>query len=347
MFRARTRDARVRAPICAAMATSAPPPPAYRTVPGAGCASAGVVSDGAMGGAALLAYGMLLATCLSWAGNSIAGRMAAGEVSPLLLVSLRWALAIVIVYPFARPHLVREREAVRRHWRHLALLGMVGFTLFNAVLYISLTLTTAVNVVLLQAALPALIFLLNFALYRTRVVALQIVGFLVSLAGVSLVVFGSGAGLAAVNRGDLLILLGVAIYAGYTIALSRKPRVHWLTAITVMGTAAFVASLPVAAWEIARGAAIWPDEAGDWVLVLFTAIFPSLVAQICFMRAVDLIGANRAGIFTNMTPVLGTLMAVAILGEAFGWHHAAALALAMGGIALAEWGARRARAPAA
>ena len=321
----------------AAMNASAPPPPTYRTVPGA----VGETAEGTAGTAALLAYAMLLATCLSWAGNSIAGRMAAGEVSPLLLVSLRWALAVVIVYPFARAHFAREREAVRRHWKHLAVLGIVGFTIFNGLLYISLTLTTAVNVVLMQAALPAMIFLVNFALYRTRVVALQVMGFLISLAGVSLVVLGGGRGLGSINGGDLLILLGVAIYAGYTVALSRKPKVHWLTAIAVMGTAAFVTSLPIAAWEIARGAAIWPDGGADWLLVLFTAIFPSLVAQICFMRAVDLIGANRAGIFTNMTPVLGTLMAVAILGEAFGWHHAAALTLAMGGIALAEWGARR------
>ncbi len=37
-------------------------------------------------------------------------------------------------------------------------------------------------------------------------------------------------------------------------------------------------------------------------------------------------------------PVLGPVLAVAILGERFGWHHGAALVLVLGGIYIAEKG---------
>ena len=291
--------------------------------------------------AALLAYALLLATCFSWAGNSIAGRMAAGEVSPLLLVTLRWGLAIALVLPFAWRHLRDDRAMIAAHWLQFAGLGILGFTIFNTLLYTALSVTTAVNVVLIQAAMPALIFAINFALYRTRVVALQMVGFAISIVGVGIVVLGGGGGLGAVGLGEAIMVLGALVYACYTVAVAAKPKVHWLSSITVMGAFALLASLPLAGWEVASGRAIWPSDAFDWSVVLYTALFPSLIAQVCFMRGVDLIGSNRAGLFVNLVPVMGTLMAVVILGEAFGVHHALALALAMGGVALAEWGARR------
>ena len=290
---------------------------------------------------ALFAYALLLATTLSWAGNSIAGRMAAGDISPLLLTSLRWGAALAIVLPFAWPHLRHDRATVVSNWKQLALLGITGFTLFNVLLYTALSMTTAVNVVLIQAAMPALIFLINFALYRTRVLALQVVGFGISIVGVALVVLGGEAGLGAIGPGEAIMVLGAFVYAAYTVAVAFKPAMHWLSSISVMGGFAFLASLPFAAWEVASGRAIWPDGSGDALLILYTALFPSLVAQICFMRGVDLIGSNRAGLFVNLVPVMGTLMAVIILGEAFGVHHAIALALATGGVALAEWGVRR------
>jgi drug/metabolite transporter (DMT)-like permease len=53
-------------------------------------------------------------------------------------------------------------------------------------------------------------------------------------------------------------------------------------------------SLPLLLWEAGRGAAQWPDQAG-WVITLYTAIFPSLVAQILYIKGVVAIGANRAG----------------------------------------------------
>lgn len=70
--------------------------------------------------------------------------------------------------------------------------------------------------------------------------------------------------------------------------------------------------------------------------LLFIAIFPSLLAQMLFMRGVELIGPNRAGLFMNLTPVFGAVLAVVLLGEPFGYPEATALGLVIGGIFIAE-----------
>lgn len=58
------------------------------------------------------------------------------------------------------------------------------------------------------------------------------------------------------------------------------------------------------------------------------------------MRGVALIGPGRAGLFANLVPVFGSVLAFFLLGEGFHVHHAIALVLGLGGIWLAEMGAR-------
>jgi drug/metabolite transporter (DMT)-like permease len=109
----------------------------------------------------------------------------------------------------------------------------------------------------------------------------------------------------------------------------------------VLTGAAFLSSLPFAAAEFAWGAGIVPDARG-WAVVAYTSIFPSILAQVFYIRGVELIGANRAGLFINLVPIFGTLLSIAILGEEFRAYHALALVLTLGGIWLAEVSGRRA-----
>ena len=84
----------------------------------------------------------------------------------------------------------------------------------------------------------------------------------------------------------------------------------------------------------------WPSV-GDWLLVIYTVAFPSLLSQIFFVRGVELIGPNRASAFMNLVPIFGAIMSVMILGEMFRSYHLIALVMVLGGIALAERFAHR------
>ena len=86
---------------------------------------------------------------------------------------------------------------------------------------------------------------------------------------------------------------------------------------------------------MANGTAQWPTPKG-WIVLLYVALLPSLLSQIFFIRGVELIGPARAGLFVNLVPVFGALLAVVLLGEPFAFYHALGLALVLGGIWLAE-----------
>ena len=66
------------------------------------------------------------------------------------------------------------------------------------------------------------------------------------------------------------------------------------------------------------------------------AVFPSFLAQIFYLRGVDLIGPGRAGVFVNLVPMFAAAMAVTLIDEPFAAFHAVALALVIGGIWLAQ-----------
>ena len=291
----------------------------------------------------LTAYGLLLLTTLFWGGNSVAGKLAVDHISPMLLTSLRWGVAFFCLWAAGRQHLARDKQKLRESWPLLALLGFLGFSLFNVALYSALLFTTAINVSIEQAGMPMLIFLANFLLFRQRVSWGQIAGFTLSLLGVALTAAHGELNrllALAVTFGAALMIVAVVVYSAYTVLLRFRPPLHWMTLMIVLTGSAFVTSLPFAIAEFLSGSAIAPDGRG-WIIVAYTAVFPSILSQILYIRGVEFIGANRAGLFINLVPIFGTLLAIAVLREAFFLYHALALTMVLGGIALAEWSGKK------
>ncbi|GIL01981.1 MAG: membrane protein [Alphaproteobacteria bacterium] len=283
-------------------------------------------------------YLLLTLTALIWAGNTIAGKLAVGHISPFLLTSMRWGLALVIVLVAAAPALRRDWPAIVRHWPFLAALAAMGFTLFNSLFYVALHHTSAIHAAIEQAAMPLFVFALNFVIFRIPTSWLQATGYGLTLMGVVLTVTGGDPSVIAggnLNIGDLYMIVAVIAYALFSVLLGRKPAMHWLSFIAVLVAFAFLTSIPGALWELAQGEAVWPDGQG-WAVALYTALLPSLLAQAMWIRGVEIIGSNRGGVFINLVPIFAVAMAVVILGEAFRPYHAAAMVLVIFGLWLAQ-----------
>lgn len=288
----------------------------------------------------LQAYIILCITTAIWGGNSVAGKLAVGHVSPMMLTTARWVIACLVLLIFAAPQVKRDMPLIRKNWLLLLGYGAVGFTGFNALLYSALQYTSAINAVIEQAGIPMIIFLMNFVMFRMAVSAAQIVGFTLTLAGIALTAsHGNFATLLSLelNFGDGLMMIAALLYAGYTVALRWKPAIHWKSLIALSAFGALVSSLPLLVWEIAAGNFIMPDMKG-WTIVAYAGLLPSLVSQILYVRGVELIGSNRAGLFINTIPIFGMLLSILLIGEQLEIFHIVAMALVLGGIAVAERG---------
>lgn len=283
---------------------------------------------------------LLSATTLIWAANSVASRMAVGQIGPMTLTCGRWALALGPIAYAARATLRRDFEAMRRRWLYVAAMGALGFTGFNALFYVAAHRTGALNLSIIQGSIPAFVLIGARFVLGAEVGALQALGALATMVGVAAIASQGDlsrlVGL-AFNSGDLMVLIACFLYAGYTIGLRYRPRVSGLGLLAGMASAAFLTSTPLLGWEVAAGDFVWPTGEG-LLLLLFTALGPAFVSQVFYIRGVELIGPGRAGVFVNLVPAFGALMAVVLLGEPFAAYHVVALVLVVGGIALAQRG---------
>lgn len=284
------------------------------------------------------AYLLLALTALFWGGNAVAGRLAVGQISPMALTCLRWVIVVSILLPLLGRQLFSEWGKLRPRLRSILLMGALGFTAFNGLFYAAAYHTSAVNLTIFQGAIPVLVLLGSILFFRTGVRGLQVVGMVVTMVGVGVVAVKGDIAILrtmALNIGDVWMLIACVLYAGYTLGLRNRPKVPAFVFFAALATVAFFTSVPLLAVEIATDHVQWPTPRGVLVL-LYVGLFPSLIAQIFFMRGVELIGPARAGLFVNLVPVFGALLAVMVLGEPFAIYHAIGLALVLGGIWLAE-----------
>lgn len=284
------------------------------------------------------AYFLLVFTTLTWGANAVAARLAVGEVSPMMLTFSRWIVCCVALGLTSRREITAHWRTLLPSWRSIAVMGTLGFTGFNALFYAAAHHTTAINIAIIQGTIPVLVLVGSFLFFGTRIRGLQLVGVVMTVAGIGIVASrGDPALLAslAFNIGDVWIIVACLLYAGYALGLRNRPAVPAIVFFAATAAVACVVSLPLVAAEIATGQFFMPTAKGV-ALIIFIGLLPSFVSQITFIHAVGLIGPARAGVFLNLVPIFGPLLAVLVLGEPLSPYHAVALALVLGGIYVAE-----------
>ncbi|HLG82098.1 MAG TPA: DMT family transporter [Bradyrhizobium sp.] len=283
-------------------------------------------------------YILLSITALCWAGNAIVGRLAAGHIPPVTLAFLRWFFAFLLLLPFAWKHLVRDWPAIRKGLPLMIVIAITGIGAFNTLQYWSLEYTQALNTLLLQSAAPLVVAVWSLILLGVRLTLAQALGVLLSLAGVLVILLhGDVTTLSAIsfNKGDLIFTVALIIFALYSVLTLKRPPMHGLSFAAFTFGAGAATLLPLLIWELYARPVMAID--GPNLLTLFyVAVFPSILAYLCFNRGVQLIGANRAAPFFHVVPVFGSVMAIVFLGEHPQLFHLVGFALVLTGVFVAS-----------
>ena len=272
---------------------------------------------------ALHIYFLMILPPLFWAGNSVLARGVADLVPPITLSFWRWVIALTILFPFSIRHLKRDWPRIRDHWRIIVLLGFLGITSFNTLLYSAAHSTTVLNITLMQAIMPAIILLISFFMFNERVSKLQIFAVFLCICGTGYVVIqGNIQRLIQLEfvKGDLLMLLAVIFYAFYSALLRKAPKIHPLSFLFSTFTSGAALLLPFYLWEN-QASTSYQLSSPVIFSFLYLGIFPSILAYLYWNRGIRELGANRAGLYINMIPLFAALLAIAILGERLQSHH--------------------------
>ena len=277
-------------------------------------------------------------TCLFWGGNTIAARIAVDHISPYQVTFGRWGLVSLGFILFYRRQIRDAWPELRGCRTYLILMGCSGFVLFNFLFYESGHRTTALNIGILQGSIPIFVLIGVFCVYRTRITWLQVIGVLIGFLGVFTVATGafpSEVLQLSFNLGDLMMTAACLVWAGFTIGLRNKPPVPSVILFAMFCVIATLISAPFAIYEFIFNGATVPTLRG-WLVLLYIAVCASTFGQLFYLRSVDLMGPSRAGMFLNLIPIVGALLAIIVLGESFFFYHGVALILILGGLWLSR-----------
>ncbi len=284
-----------------------------------------------------LAFVALVATSVLWGSNAVVARTLLDGIAPTWLSFLRWIVVMVALTPFVWHERAAIARALRHDTRSLAIFAFLGFAPQTLLVYTGLAGTTAINMGLLNSAIPVLIVALVALARRRAPSPFESIGLAISVAGVLLIVaHGDLRALARLelSPSDLIVLLGMFVWALYTVRLvERDPQLSMAAFCFAAALMGLVFTLPMVAIELWRHGIPHPSW-GTLAGVLYIGTLPTLVAMLLYGYAVARVGAVQAGIFTHLVPVFAAVFATLLIGEHLHAFHAGGFALIAGGAIL-------------
>lgn len=296
--------------------------------------------------------GPILATAatLIWSGNFVIARALHETVPPVQTAFWRWTIAMLAVAPLAAAQTWRQRALIRKHLGFLTLAALLGVTLFNSLIYQAGRSTSATNLALIAATSPAMIVAFGVLTGGERVSRRRAAGLVIALLGVIALV--SKASLSVLlglefSTGDLWMLVATATFAGYSAMVRRKPAgltgLAFLFTTFVLGTLMLV---PAYAVSLSVQGGFTPTG-GTLGALFYIGVCSSAVAYFTWNKAIDLIGATRAGFIYYLQPVFVAVVSYFALGEPTTPIQVACMGLIIVGIALGSGATAKRAEPAA
>lgn len=281
---------------------------------------------------------LLIFTTLFWAFNTIFGQLAVGEISPLQIVPLRWILVSSVMWFIFRNDVKTNWQIIKPEINKIILMALMGFTGFNVLFYTASQYTNAINLGIIQSSVPVYVLLGGYFFYKTSITALQGLGVIISIIGVTIITTNGDIEILLnlqLNKGDLIMLVACLMYSYYTLSLKTRLQIPGIAFFTLMSVIANFLALPLFIIDYLINGINYPSING-LIITILVAIFPSSLAQIFYLRAVDIAGPGKAGIYTNIVPIFSSILAVILLNQRFEIFHGVSLVLVLSGIWLSE-----------
>ena len=272
---------------------------------------------------------------LIWSLNIAVTRYVTDYISPVSISFYRWLVAFILLTPFMLTQVWQQRDLIRQHFVQFAVLSAFGMFLYQGLAYSAAHYTTATNMGIINAFIPVFTILVSMMLLREIPNRFAVIGSILSFVGLMYVIGrGDFANLTqlAGHSGDLIMVLAVFFYAFYGVFLKKwQLKVPLLLSLYVQIAFTLIYHLPFVLYL-----GIDTIDASNAASVLYAGAFPSLIAPLLWMMAVQYLGPNRTSIFMNLMPVFTAVIAYFWLHEDWTIYHTIGGVIILVGIALAQ-----------
>jgi drug/metabolite transporter (DMT)-like permease len=295
-----------------------------------------------------LAY-LCLALAMAIVGAYVGFSKALVIVFPIFLLAwMRFAIAAVAMAPWLRRPAGEAPLDAPAH-RLIFLESFFGNFLFSICMLFGMKQSSALAAGVIMAAIPAMVAILSWLFLGERVSPRGAAGIACAIAGIALVSLakddeGETIGTLAGN----LLLVGAMTCEAIYVVIGKKlaARIGPKRISALINLWGLVLVAPFALWQLRGFSPSFIPESSWWLLLAYS-IAASVVTVWLWMTGLKHVPASSAGIFTVFLPVTAAAVGASFYGEEFTTAQAAAFALALAGVVLAAWPARRSASVAA
>jgi drug/metabolite transporter (DMT)-like permease len=272
-------------------------------------------SAGASRGAFTSTDLLLLGMVVVWGVNYIVIKAAMREITPLAFNALRFGIAgpTLVMLAWAR----KVPRLTRADFILLAVLGMVGNSIYQLGFIEGVAHTRAGNAALILAAVPVQTAVFSHIRGHEMLRARDVLGLLISSAGIATIILGSGRDVSfgGTIAGDLMVFGSTVCWTVYIVMC--KPATDRYGALAVTAWTMGLGAVPIILTGVPELAALpWRAISPAAFLGTAASALGALVfAYVIWFRGVRRLGPARTSFYSNFTPIVVMLTAWPLLGE--------------------------------
>lgn len=249
-------------------------------------------------------------TVVLWASAFAGIRAGLKGYSPESLALLRYIVASTVLAGYAAYR--RMRLPSIRDVPMLAVMGLLGFTIYDVVLNAGEVNIPAGTASFIVASAPAIMAILATLFYRDNLKPIGWLGIMICMGGVGIISFSNGDGF-VLNRYALLVFLAAFVQALYSVGqrnvLKRYGAITFVTYAVWFGTLFLLIFLPDMLDDMQTAS----TEAT--LAIIYMGVFPGAIAYASWSYALSNMPASIAGSFLYFVPAFAVLIAWLWLGE--------------------------------
>ncbi len=276
----------------------------------------------------------LFAVQLMFGSAPILGKLALEAFPSFAIVGFRVGVGALVFYILQRFRGNLELDKTS-HYFYFALFAVFGIILNQLLFFTGLSLTTATNTSLLAVLIPVFAILVSAFVGNDTLTWRKIAGIIVAGCGVVYLIDPTKASFSsATTQGDILVLLNSLSYAIY-LAISKKLISHYgsLKSITWLFLFGSIINVPVGLYSL-QSVDLQQVSTNAWLALAGVVIFPTILAYYWNTWALARVEPSIVAIYVYLQPIIGTILAITILGETWNPRLFAAMGLIFAGVFL-------------
>ncbi len=234
---------------------------------------------------------------------------------------MRWTIATICMFPFAYKNLKKEWPIFKAHKIYFFWMGLIGFSVYNTLIYTAGHYATAINMALFGSTVhPIVAALLAAYFVNEKLHWRNITGIVLGVIGtVYLLTKGQLSNILnfQIGTGDLWMICAGCCFGIYNVFVRKKPTgISNNSFLLVLFALGALLLLPAAIYEINF---VQPVVLSYPLLgiVLYIGVGNSTISYLIWNNAIHKIGAGKAALFGTLIPLLSSIEAVFLLNEKF------------------------------